>query len=37
VFVGAADPYVTVAEPTFVARFVLDPETNAEERRVYRR
>ncbi|MEU8301708.1 hypothetical protein AB0C04_31010 [Micromonospora sp. NPDC048909] len=24
---GAADPYVTVTEPTFVARILLDPDT----------
>jgi hypothetical protein len=25
---GAADPYTTVTEPTFVARFLLDPYTD---------
>jgi hypothetical protein len=28
---GAADPYVTVEERTFVARFLLDPVTQTEE------
>jgi hypothetical protein len=28
---GAADPYVTITEPTFVARFLLDSETDTEE------
>jgi hypothetical protein len=27
----AIDPYVTVTEPTFVARFLLDPEMDTEE------
>jgi hypothetical protein len=29
--VKANDPYVTVEEPTFVARFLLDSETDTEE------
>ncbi|MEV8517420.1 hypothetical protein [Dactylosporangium sp. NPDC051484] len=29
--VGAADPYVAITEPTFVARFLLDPDQDAEE------
>lgn len=28
---GAAGPYVTITEPTFVARFLLEPETDTEE------
>jgi hypothetical protein len=28
---GAADPYVTVTEATFVARFLLDSETDTED------
>jgi hypothetical protein len=28
---GAADPYVTITEPAFVARFLLDPDTDTEE------
>ena len=28
---GASDPYVTIVEPTFVARFLVDPDTDAEE------
>jgi hypothetical protein len=28
---GAPDPFVTVTEPTFVARFLLDPDTDTEE------
>jgi len=29
--VAAADPYATITEPTFVARFLLDPEHGSEE------
>jgi hypothetical protein len=29
--VAAADPYVTITEPTFVARFLLDPERGSQE------
>jgi hypothetical protein len=29
--VAAADPYVTITEPTFVARFLLEPERESEE------
>ncbi|PZG20468.1 hypothetical protein C1I95_09470 [Micromonospora craterilacus] len=28
---GTIDPYVTIAEPTFVARFLLNPNTDTEE------
>ena len=28
---GAADPYVTITEPTFVARFLPDPDMDTEE------
>ena len=28
---AAADPYVTIAEPTFVARFLLDRNVDTEE------
>jgi hypothetical protein len=31
VSVGVADPYVTVTEPTFVARFFLDPDMDTVE------
>lgn len=31
VSVGVADPYVTIAEPTFVARFLLDPQRDTTE------
>ena len=30
-YVGAADPYMTITEPTFVARFLLDPRQDAAE------
>ena len=29
--VAAADPYMTITEPTFVARFLLDPQRETEE------
>ena len=28
---GATDPYVTITEPTFVARILLDPDTDTED------
>ncbi|MCP3785355.1 hypothetical protein NLX85_18500 [Micromonospora sp. A3M-1-15] len=28
---GTIDPYTTIAEPTFVARFLLNPSTDTEE------